>query len=478
MKNLVLRHPKVAAAAALSLVLTACSGSGAPGTTEAQSAPETRTKIHASPAFHNADAGSIADVVEAVLPSVVSVTTTKKARVRTPMELFFGGPGKGRPQQGLGSGVVLSADGLVVTNNHVIDGADEVQVQTHDEREFTAKVVGADPKSDVAVLQLQDAEDLVPIQLGDSGGLRLGDVVLAVGYPFGVGQTVTMGIVSATGRSDMGIVDYENFIQTDAAINPGNSGGALINMSGELVGINTAILSRSGGSMGIGFAIPTNMASPIVDQLKANGEVSRGWLGVRIQDLDGDLRTALSMGDDDGVLVSDVEPEGPAAAAGIKSGDVVTHVAGQAVRTTGQLRNLIAAAGADTTVELTVRRAKKTIKIKVGLGALPKDGDDADLPEAEGKAGAHVEGLTLKTLDDDLRRRLRVPEDVKGAVITKIEPGSKAARAKLRPGDVILQINRKPVTTSQEAEKRYAATTGPKLLQVLRRGSRLYVVVK
>lgn len=456
----------------------ACSGSSSSGPSKAHSSPEVRTKVHITNALHGPESGSIADIVEGVLPSVVSVTTTRKARPQSPMELFFGGPGAGRPQQGLGSGVVLSEDGLVITNNHVIDGADEVRVQTHDEREFTAKVVGADKKSDVAVLQLQDATGLVPIRIGDSGGLRLGDVVLAVGYPFGVGQTVTMGIVSATGRSDMGIVDYENFIQTDAAINPGNSGGALVNMAGELVGINTAILSRTGGSMGIGFAIPTSMAGPIVDQLKKTGKVSRGWLGVQIQDLDGDLKAALEMGTTDGVLIADVEENSPAEKGGVRSGDVITHINDERVGSTGQLRNLIAAAGAEAKVVLTVRREKKTLKLKVDLGALSDDSDELSAGTENTQKGSDVEGLTLKTLDDDLRGQLKVPSSVEGVVITRVAPNSKAARAKLRPGDIILQINRQPVADTQTAKKLYAAGKSPQLLQILRQGSRLWVVVK
>ncbi len=468
---------RTAAVCGLVVASTACSGSGDNTSAQNQPSQPVRAKVHVSNVLHGTEDGSIADIVEQVLPSVVSVTSTKKAQPRSPMDLFFGGPGHGQPQQGLGSGVILSADGLVVTNNHVIDGADEVRVQTYDEREYKAKVVGADKKSDVAVLQLEDASGLTPIRVGDSSALRLGDVVLAVGYPFGVGQTVTMGIVSATGRSDMGIVDYENFIQTDAAINPGNSGGALINVAGELVGINTAILSRSGGSMGIGFAIPTNMAAPIVSQLKEHGTVSRGWLGVRIQDLDGDLKAALEMGNADGVLIADVEDGSPADKGGVRSGDVITHINGDPVGSTGQLRNLIAAAGADAKVVLTVRRAKKTLKLNVDLGALP--GEDAGPGSGKsGDEGSEVEGLSLKTLDDDLRARLKVPADVDGVVITRVAPGSKAARAKLRPGDIILQIDRQAVETTEEAQKRYQAGGGPKLLQILRQGSKLWVVVK
>jgi serine protease Do len=469
---------RVVATAALAAALSACSGTNGSGTSPAEPSKDVRAKIHVTNALRGAESGSIADVVEGVLPSVVSVTTTKRARPQSPMELFFGGPGAGRPQEGLGSGVVLSADGLVITNNHVIDGADEVRVQTHDEREFTAKVVGADKKSDVAVLQLQDASGLVPIRVGDSSGLRLGDVVLAVGYPFGVGQTVTMGIVSATGRSNMGIVDYENFIQTDAAINPGNSGGALINMAGELVGINTAILSRSGGSMGIGFAIPTNMASPIVEQLKKTGKVSRGWLGVQIQDLDTDLKAALEMGSADGVLISDVEENSPADKGGLQSGDVVTHINGEAVGSTGQLRNLIAAAGADAKVVLTVRREKKTLKLSVDLGALTDEGASPSAGAEGATKGSEIEGLSLKTLDDELRSQLKVPASVEGVVITRVAPNSKAARAKLRPGDIILRINKEPVADTASAKKLYGGSKGPVLLQILRQGSRLWVVVK
>jgi len=402
--------------------------------------------------------------------------STKKAKAR-PRHPFFGTPQSRRPQGGLGSGVILSSDGIIVTNNHVIEGADTVKVQTHDEREFEATVIGADPKSDVAVLRLKGkVKDLTPIRVGDSAALRLGDVVLAVGNPFGVGQTVTMGIVSATGRSDMGIVDYENFIQTDAAINPGNSGGALINMRGELVGINTAILSKSGGSMGIGFAIPTNMAEPIIDALQSDGKVTRGYLGVRIQDLNTDLRAALSLDGADGVLISDVQDDGPAKAAGLKSGDVVTHVGKAGVTSTGQFRNLIASSQANRKVTLRVVRGKKKIKVEVKLGVLPGAGEESGSGE---KANAvELDGLSLKTLNGDLRERLDIPKGVTGAVIVQVKPGSKAAQARLARGDTILQINRKPVATAAEAKKVYSKAKGPKLLQILRSGSRRYVVIK
>lgn len=465
----------------LALALAGCSAGSSPAPADANASPKNAPIIQASPAFHSAETGTIADVVEGVLPSVVSVTSTKKARsrARSPMDLFFGAPQRGQPQQGLGSGVILTADGIVITNNHVIDGADVVQVQIHDGREFEAKVVGADPKSDVAVLQLEgELGPLTPARVGDSASLRLGDVVLAVGNPFGVGQTVTMGIVSATGRSDMGIVDYENFIQTDAAINPGNSGGALVNMRGELVGINTAILSRSGGSMGIGFAIPTNMAAPIVEALRADGMVSRGFLGVRIQDLDSDLRAALSLKNTEGVLIADVEPNGAADRSGVKSGDVVTQVGKDKVSTTGQFRNLIAAAGADAKVKLKLIRNGKPLTVDVELDALPNEGEEAVRGPTEGEESSEIDGVTLTDLDDNLRKRLSVPPDLDGAVITRVAPGSKAAEAKLMPGDVVLQVDKKAVDSAAEAHKRFSTSKGPTLVQIFRRGARHFVVIK
>lgn len=457
--------------------LSACSHSSASEAREAS--PGSTPTISASPAFHTAGQGSVADVVETVLPSVVSVTSTKHVHNRSPMELYFGGPSASRPQQGLGSGVVITADGIVVTNNHVIEGADEIEVHLNDDRDFPAKLIGSDPKSDVAVLQIEgDLGKLVPISVGDSSELRLGDVVLAVGNPFGVGQTVTMGIVSATGRSELGIVDYENFIQTDAAINPGNSGGALINMKGQLVGINTAILSRTGGSMGIGFAIPTNMAAPIIDALRTNGEVSRGFLGVSIQEIDGDLRTALALKQRGGVLVADVQPGGPAERAGIKSGDVVVQVNETHVNTPGHFRNLIAQSEANKTVTIKLIREAAEKTLKVALGQMPSDVDS----ERHGSVGAdnqaNLDGLSFSDLDESLRQRLDLPLGVSGAVVVRVAPNSKGAEAGLRPGDLILQINNKPVKDASVASRLYRTTQGTKLLQVLRRGTKQFVAVK
>jgi len=422
---------------------------------------------------------SLADVVDKVLPSVVSVASSRTTRVSSPFNYFFGQPPAEQKQEGLGSGVILSKDGIIVTNNHVVEGADTLKVRTYDDREFEAKVVGTDPKSDLAVLRLQgDVSDLRPALIGDSSALRLGEVVLAIGNPFGVGQTVTMGIVSAKGRADMGIVDYEDFIQTDAAINPGNSGGALINVRGEVVGINTAILSRSGGNMGIGFAIPTNMAVPIIDALRTDGRVTRGWLGVTIQELTADLRVAMKLGDADGVVVSEADPSGPGGKAGLKGGDVVTAVDGKAVDSTGRFRNLIAASGANRAVRLTVLRGGKQLTVPVTLGKMP-DADDA--PKVAGASQGNlpeVDGLQLKDLDPELRRRLSVGDDLQGAVIVQVAPGSRAAQAQLKPGDIVLSINQQPVTSAVSAKKLYGAAKGSKLLLILRQGAKVYVGIK
>jgi serine protease Do len=289
---------------------------------------------------------------------------------------------------------------------------------------------------------------------------------------------VTMGIVSAKGRADMGIVDYEDFIQTDAAINPGNSGGALINVRGEVVGINTAILSRSGGNMGIGFAIPTNMAVPIIDALRTEGHVTRGWLGVTIQELTADLRVAMKVGDSDGVLISETQADGPGGKAGLKGGDVVTAVDGKAVDSAGRFRNLIAASGAERTVKLTVLRAGKQLSIPVKLGKLPETADAPKVSGADHSNLPEVDGLSLKDLDPELRRRLSVADDVQGAVIVQVTPGSRAAQAQLRPGDVLLSINQQPVSSAVLAKKLYGSAKGPKVLLILRQGARLYVGIK
>ncbi len=432
--------------------------------------------------FGPTGSATVADIAERVTPSVVSVHSTKvttgpQLPPGHPFRHFFG-PMPDQRQQGLGSGVIVAKD-LVVTNNHVVEDADEIKITTKDDLELEVELVGTDPKTDLAVLRITaGGEGLRPLPLGDSSKLRLGDAVLAIGNPFGIGQTVTMGIVSAKGRADLGIVDYEDFIQTDAAINPGNSGGALVNMQGELIGINTAIVSRSGGYQGIGFAIPTDMARPIVESLVADGHVERGWLGVHIQDLSADLAEAMGLKSTTGVLIADVGDGTPAQKAGVKRGDVVLEVDGKAVTTTGQLRNQIAAAGAQKRVELTLLRDGKKRKLPVALGAMPDD------PAAPGKSSpgttqsGPLDGLALQELTPELRNRLRLDSQVTdGVVVAGVEPGSPAARAGLRPGDVILEVDRQPVTSVKRFGQLWRDVKGKALLLVHRQGATNYIAV-
>jgi serine protease Do len=435
----------------------------------------------------------VPDVVQRVLPSVVSISSTRTTAVQMPdfpmpdpfFRFFFGPDGNQREQreeQGLGSGVIVGA-GLVLTSNHVVEGADEITVTTNDRRDFKAKIAGTDPKSDLALLRIDgDTSTLRPITWGQSSQLRLGDYVLAVGNPFGVGQTVTMGIVSAVGRADLGIVDYEDFIQTDAAINPGNSGGALVNLRGELVGINTAILSRSGGNMGIGFAIPTDMARPIMQSLLEHGKVVRGWLGVGIQNIDQDLAQALKLRETTGVLITEVNRGTPADQAGLKRGDVILSVDGTPVASTGELRNLVAAAGAAKKIVLGVVRDGKALKIQVVLGEMPaKLGGAADeATQDTADAPSAVAGVDLEPLSPETRKRFRIPQNVDhGVVVRGVQPGGAAAKAGLLRGDVVLEIDHKRIDSVDAFRNAWrAAAKGRLLLIVSRRGRTVYLVVK
>jgi serine protease Do len=438
---------------------------------------------------------SIADVAERAAPSVVNVAssrTVKNARERLPfffddpfLRRFFFGPGGGPEppeerhlERGIGSGVVVSADGIVLTNNHVVEGAEEIKVTAADKREFSAKLVGTDAKSDLAVLRLTgDVKGLTPLKFGESSRLRVGDVVLAIGNPFGVGQTTTMGIVSAKGRANVGIAAYEDFIQTDAAINPGNSGGALVDMEGNLAGINTAILSRTGGNMGIGFAIPANMVQPIMKALLEHGRVVRGWLGVGIQDIDQDLASTLKLPSVRGILISEVTEGSPAARAGLKTGDVVSKLGGQPVDSTGEFRNAIAGAGAGATVKLDLLRDGKPLNVDVKLGELPEK--VAAGPGEPSREGGALDGLTLNELDPVARRKFEIPANVKsGVVVAAIDTDSSAATSGIHPGDVIVEVNRKPVATVDEFRRAYAESKGPTLFRIIREGRSLFLVVK
>jgi serine protease Do len=428
-------------------------------------------------------AESIADITERVLPSVVNISMTKVTKMSAsplPFMPFFGPQGQeDRREQGMGSGVIVSKDGYILTNNHVVADAQEIKVTTSDRKNYTATIVGTDPKSDLAVIKLKgDVSNLTPVEFGDSGRLRLGDIVLAIGNPFGVGQTVTMGIVSAKGRTDLGIEAYEDFIQTDAAINPGNSGGALINGEGKLVGINTAILSRSGGYQGIGFAIPSNMASPIMDSLKKSGKVIRGWLGVAIQDVDQELADAMKLPAATGILLSDVKPGTPAAKAGLARGDVVLKVDGKVVDTSGQFRNLIAASGSKHKVHLDFIRDGKPGASDVELGQMPESDAVASTGPSSAQ-GSALDGIVLENINPQNRQAFEIDDAVKqGVVITRLDPQSNAAHAGLRPGDVVLEVNRVRIDTPQRFQELYSKSRNHLLLLVNRHGSTSYLVVK
>ena len=433
--------------------------------------------------------GSIADVAERVTPSVVNVsTTTIITKATSPFENdpFFDeysrGEGRGRERYGqsLGSGVIVSSKGLILTNNHVIANARDIKVSLSDGRDVMATVVGADPKSDLAVLKLKTAiPNLRPLPFGDSDKLRLGDVVIAVGDPFGVGQTVTMGIVSAKGRANMGIVDYEDFIQTDAAINPGNSGGALINLRGELVGINTAILSRTGGYQGIGFAIPVGMARPIMESLITKGKVIRGWLGVSIQDVTRDLSDTVGLGTERGVVIAGVVDGGPAAKGGLRSGDVVVRINNRAVEKVGNLRNAVAAASVGKPIQIEVVRGGKHQTLSVVLGEAPKETEPSIDPSGGGEevSGSRL-GVRVTPVDGAARRKYDIPRQVThGVVVTGVGRGGMAAGIGLQPGDVILQVNRTAVRSAKQLEDAYRSARGKVALLVYHEGRTVYVLV-
>lgn len=375
-------------------------------------------------------------------------------------------------QQGLGSGVIVTSDGYIITNNHVVEGADELSVSLPDKRTFKAKVIGTDPKTDVAVIKI-DASNLPALPWGDASQLEVGEMVLAVGNPFGLSQTVTMGIISAIGRANVGIVDYEDFIQTDAAINPGNSGGALVNLRGELIGINTAIFSRSGGYMGIGFAIPSTMAKSVMQSLIKHGKVIRGWLGVSIQDVTPDLAKEFGADENTGALVGDVMEDSPASKAKLERGDILTAYNGAPVRDSNHLRGLVAETPPGTTARLSVLRDKKPLDLTITIGELPKELAKAGR-DGGGKGEHALAGLTVENARQSGRSKAS-----SGVVVMDIEPESLAERAGLQKGDVIHEINRKPVKDVKDFERLTGqlAPRSPVLLLVKRGNSTIFLSI-
>ena len=449
-------------------------------------------------------ANGFAEVAKAVTPAVVNITTVTGEKVsegrdvpdelRDRMEEFFGGPGgpsgprgvrgpqgpgepRGHRGGGQGSGVIVSSDGYVLTNNHVIDGAREVTVTLPDKREFKGKIVGADPKTDLAVVKIE-GQNLPTVAWGDATKLQVGEYVLAVGNPFGLNSTVTLGIVSALGRGRMGITQYEDFIQTDAAINPGNSGGALVNTRGELVGINTAIFSQTGGYQGVGFAVPTSMGKPIYESLIKTGKVVRGYLGVGIQDLSQDLAKSFGLKDAKGALVSDVKEEGPADQAGLKQGDVITSYQGSPVEDAVALQRLVTRTAVGTKVPVKVIRdgREKDLTVTIAEQPDPTRIAQADLAEAD----YAFAGVAVQDLDRETAKELGVKGKTQGVVVTSVEPDSGAEKAGLMPGDVIREINRQPVKSVKEFEKVSSAVKKGEnvLILINRRGSSLFLTAK
>jgi serine protease Do/serine protease DegQ len=424
------------------------------------------------------DEPTLAPVLEKVTPGVVNVAI--RGRVATPMNPLFNDPffrrffnlpdrPRHREIRSAGSGVVIDAKrGYVITNHHVIAHADEIEVTSRDGRQFDAKVIGSDPETDVAVLELQGFERLSAVPLGDSDKLRVGDFVLAIGNPFGLGQTVTSGIVSGLSRSGLGIEEYEDFIQTDASINPGNSGGALVNLRGELIGINTAIVAPAGGNVGIGFAIPINMARQIQEQIVEHGEVKRGRIGVQIHDLTPELAEAFGIESLEGAVVSQVLPGSPAEKAGLEPGDVVTEVNGEPVSGQAELRNRIGVLRVGSKVEIGFVRDGETRHVTVEIGA-------HELTEASARSLTPLlRGATFQNLD----RTFPLYGEVEGVVVSSLEQGSGAWRAGLRRGDVVMSVNREPVRTVEELRERVSGAAGRLLLHIRRQNGALFLILE
>jgi len=414
-------------------------------------------------------ANGFAAVLKPALPAVVNIHTSKvvKPRPNQMMPFFndpffqqffgnqFGQNAQPQPERemSLGSGVILTSDGTIITNNHVIDGATDIKVSLSDKREFTAKLIGTDKDSDVAVLKI-NATGLPTLPLGDSSKLQVGDVVLAIGDPFGIGETATMGIVSAKGRggSNLGIERYEDFIQTDASINPGNSGGALIDLHGNLVGINTAIVTGgAGGNVGIGFAIPIDMAHKVMDQIVEHGKVIRGYLGLLPEDVSSSLAKQFGLSEPTGALVATVEKDTPASRAGLKQGDIILKVNGQTVDSANDLRLMISGMAPGSTVNVTIWRDNKTQDVKVTLAQLPTENAQNGQSESTGSGVMH--GVQVQTLTPDMTQDLGVPSGTHGVVITSVDPSSPAAAAGLDRGDVIQEVNHKPVNNAEEYQE-------------------------
>jgi len=427
-----------------------------------------------------------AGIVDTVKPAVVNISTTRTVKVQGGVNPFFDDPffrrffgdqfgtPKERKSASLGSGVIVDSNGYILTANHVIQGAEEINVTLADKREFKGKIIGSDAMTDLGIIKIDAADQLPIIKWGDSNKLRVGEMVLAIGSPYGLTQTVTMGIVSAVGRANVGIADYEDFIQTDAAINPGNSGGALVNGRGELVGINSAIFSTSGGYQGIGFAIPTSMAKTVMDSLIRHGKVTRGWLGVTIQSLTPELAKQFNIVEETGVLVGDIVEGSPAEKAGLKRGDVIFEFEGKKIDDPNQLRNMVASVVPGSEVEAKIIRDNRTLPVNITISEMPAEMGS----NLKGDYDNLLSGVLVQELSPEIAARLNIPKKINGVVVADVDEDS-AAAAVIRQGDIIQEINRQKISGLKDYESTVSGIQPDRniLLLIFRGGASIFVTL-
>lgn len=446
-----------------------------------------------APAGLKGEGSAFSDVARMVSPTVVNISTTKViSRNLSPLPNFFQSPfddlfeqfraPRKFKEQSLGSGVIVSADGYIITNNHVIEKSEEIKVTLYDKQEYKGKVIGSDPKTDIAIIKIK-AADLPAVNWGDSDKLDVGEFVLAFGNPFGLSHTVTMGIVSALGRASVGIADYEDFIQTDAAINPGNSGGPLVNVRGELIGVNTAIISRTGGYEGIGFAVPSNMVRSVMTQLIKDGKVTRGWVGVAIQQVTPELAKNFGLKKPEGALVTEVFDNSPAQKAGLKRGDIILKVNNKDIDDVEKLRNFIAQSRVGSRIALDVLRDTKPIELSLTVAELAQEAAESSIDSSKkGRSSGEnfLAGFSVMDINSDTAKQLGLPGNVYGVVIVSVEPDSAADEAGLKKGDLIQEVNKARINNLNDFNKAVShIRRGDTVLLFINRGeNKFYITLK